>query len=517
MRGEIYGVLGANGSGKSTLIRLISTLLLPDAGSVEVFGLDVVRDAAQVRRLINRVSVEASLFKKLSAMENLTYAAGLYSVDTRAARKDVIRILGALGISETRIRQPVEKMSRGMQQKVSIARALLTSPVLLLLDEPTTGLDPRSKKDVQQFVLDLRETHDATVLLTSHDMEEADALCDRLAIVDKGRIVVEGTPHELKEEHIATARARRSAVSGRRVHGSDRTESGRRRFDDDEEDEDRMAANAPVWREVKASYAFVERNVNLSKRYWGWEITFLLYTIAQSASVIYIADAAPGAVAKAHRPASVRAVPGDRRAHLVVHGEHVHGHRRERAVGALGRHHRVHHDGADHRLHLHPGVVPLRRDVRPGAHVPGVGRPHLALPSGRQPGRTVCPLCAIVALGSVSFIGIGIMAATLPLLFTEKGAQMTYVIEACLLLISGVYFPISVLPAWMQPLSHLSPATYVLSGIRDVLLRHPTGTIMLHTLVPLAVIGMLTVPLGFWVFSWAEHYAKRTGRLKRTG
>lgn len=200
-RGEIYGVLGANGSGKSTLIRLISTLLLPDAGAVEVFELDVVNDAAQVKRLINRVSVEASLFKKLSAMENLIYAARLYSVDVQAARRDVIRILGALGISESRIKQPVEKMSRGMQQKVSIARALLTSPVLLLLDEPTTGLDPRSKKDVQKFILDLCQSHDATVLLTSHDMEEADALCDRLAIVDKGRIVLEGTPRELKEDY----------------------------------------------------------------------------------------------------------------------------------------------------------------------------------------------------------------------------------------------------------------------------------------------------------------------------
>ena len=134
-------------------------------------------------------------------MENLIYAARLYSVDTRAARRDVVRILGALGISESRIRQPVEKMSRGMQQKVSIARALLTSPVLLLLDEPTTGLDPRSKKDVQKFILDLRESHDATVLLTSHDMEEADALCDRLSIVDKGKIVVEGTPLALKQDY----------------------------------------------------------------------------------------------------------------------------------------------------------------------------------------------------------------------------------------------------------------------------------------------------------------------------
>jgi ABC-2 type transport system ATP-binding protein len=236
-RGEIYGVLGANGSGKSTLIRLISTLLLPDSGSIEVFELDVVDDASHVKRLINRVSVEASLFKKLSAMENLIYAARLYSVDPRAARRDVIRILGALGISESRIRQPVEKMSRGMQQKVSIARALLTSPVLLLLDEPTTGLDPRSKKDVQKFILDLRSSHDATVLLTSHDMEEADALCDRLAILDKGRIVVEGTPRALKEDY-----ARRHnlnalpsledvfmEVTGRSLEDSD--------FDPDAEDE----------------------------------------------------------------------------------------------------------------------------------------------------------------------------------------------------------------------------------------------------------------------------------------
>ena len=200
-RGEIYGILGANGSGKSTLIRLVATLLLPDAGTARIFDLDVVDDAAQVKRLINRVSVEASLFKKLSALENILYAARLYGLDIGRARKDIYTILGGLGIPESRVRQPVEKMSRGMQQKVAIARALLTSPVLLLLDEPTTGLDPRSKKDVEQFVLNLRNTHDATILVTSHDMHEADTLCDRLAIVDKGKIVVEGTPRQLKENH----------------------------------------------------------------------------------------------------------------------------------------------------------------------------------------------------------------------------------------------------------------------------------------------------------------------------
>ncbi len=233
-RGEIYGVLGANGSGKSTLIRLVATLLLPDSGEVAVFGYDVVKEAAKVRRLLNRVSVEASLFKKLSPMENLMYAARLYSINPRLARREIVRILGALGIPERRVRQPVEKMSRGMQQKVSIARALLTSPVLLLLDEPTTGLDPRSKKDVQRFVLELREQHDATVLLTSHDMEEADHLCDRLAILHKGKIVVEGTPLELKEEH-----ARRTGVD--KLPSLEEVfmdVTGRSLEDDEEEDED---------------------------------------------------------------------------------------------------------------------------------------------------------------------------------------------------------------------------------------------------------------------------------------
>ncbi len=197
-RNEIYGVLGSNGSGKSTLIRLLSTLLIPDAGRAAVFGYDVVRDEAQVKRLINRVSVEASFFKKLSPLENLYYAVRLYGMDGLASRPTMVRVLRDLGIPEDRLDRPLEQMSRGMQQKVAIARALLTSPVLLLLDEPTTGLDPRSKRDVQRFIHQLRADHDATILLTTHDMEEADALCERIAILDGGRIIVEATPAELK-------------------------------------------------------------------------------------------------------------------------------------------------------------------------------------------------------------------------------------------------------------------------------------------------------------------------------
>ncbi len=200
-KGEIYGILGSNGSGKSTLIRLVSTLLLPDAGHIAVFGHDVVKDESAVKRLINRVSVDAAFFKKLSPMENLMYAARLYNVEPGYARREIVSILNALGIRTARISQPLEKMSRGMQQKVAIARALLTSPILLLLDEPTTGLDPRSKKDVQEFILRVRAEHDATIVLTSHDMDEADRLCDRIAFIDGGRLVREDTPLGLKQDY----------------------------------------------------------------------------------------------------------------------------------------------------------------------------------------------------------------------------------------------------------------------------------------------------------------------------
>lgn len=198
-RREIVGILGANGSGKSTLIRMLSTLLIPDTGSVSIFGYDVVKDERMVQRLINRVSVEASFFKKLSPMENLLYAARLYNMSGSEARTQINSILTRLGIKPDRIKAPLENMSRGMQQKVAIARAFLTAPIVLLLDEPTTGLDPRSKVDVQAFVRELREQHNATILITTHDMDEAEALCDRVALIDQGRIVALGTTAELKQ------------------------------------------------------------------------------------------------------------------------------------------------------------------------------------------------------------------------------------------------------------------------------------------------------------------------------
>jgi ABC-2 type transport system ATP-binding protein len=197
-RGDIHGILGANGSGKSTLIRLVCGLLTLDEGRVEVFGHDLVREEMAVKRLINRVSVDAAFFKKLSPMENLLFAARLYGLDGAAARSDALRILDRLGIGAQRVGRPVEQMSRGMQQKVAIARALLTSPALLLLDEPTTGLDPRSKLEVQTFIEEVRDTHDATIVLTTHDLAEAERLCRRITILNDGRTVAEDTPEGLK-------------------------------------------------------------------------------------------------------------------------------------------------------------------------------------------------------------------------------------------------------------------------------------------------------------------------------
>ena len=197
-KGEIFGILGPNGSGKSTLIRLIATLLTPDSGTVTVFGQDVVSDRLAVRRCINRVSVEAAFFKRLSALENLEYAARLYGLDAREGKRRAGDILERLGFLHKKMNVPLENLSRGMQQKVAIARALMTAPVALLLDEPTTGLDPVSKREVQDFVLEVRETHDTTVILTTHDMQEAERLCDRIAVIHNGEFVAMDTPESLK-------------------------------------------------------------------------------------------------------------------------------------------------------------------------------------------------------------------------------------------------------------------------------------------------------------------------------
>jgi ABC-2 type transport system ATP-binding protein len=200
-RGECIAILGQNGSGKSTLVRLLSTLLLPDAGSAVVFGHDVVREPKAVRRLVNRVSVEASFFKKMSAAENLGYAARFYGITASETRRTIPEILTGVGFPASRRNEPMEELSRGMQQKVALARALLTSPVLLLLDEPTTGLDPRSKLEVQGFIRDMRAAHDATVVLCTHDLDEAEILSERVGILSDGRLLALEPASDLKQRY----------------------------------------------------------------------------------------------------------------------------------------------------------------------------------------------------------------------------------------------------------------------------------------------------------------------------
>ena len=200
-RGECVAILGQNGSGKSTLVRLLATLLLHDGGSAHVFGHDVFREPRAVQRLVNRVSVEASFFKKMSSEENLSYAARFYGMTGAEARERIPRILDRVGFPSRRRHEGMEHLSRGMQQKVSLARALLTSPVLLLLDEPTTGLDPRSKLEVQEFIREVWAAHDATILLCTHDLAEAEALADRVGILDRGRLLVLEPADELKERY----------------------------------------------------------------------------------------------------------------------------------------------------------------------------------------------------------------------------------------------------------------------------------------------------------------------------
>jgi ABC-2 type transport system ATP-binding protein len=200
-RGECVAVLGANGSGKSTLVRVLATLLLHDGGTARVFGHDVFADPRPVRRLVNRVSVEASFFKKMSSNENLSYAARFYGLTPSETSTRIPEILERVGFPVNRRGEAMEALSRGMQQKVALARALLTAPVLLLLDEPTTGLDPRSKLEVQEFIKEVRRVHDATILLCTHDLDEAEALADRVGILAEGELIALGTVEELKERY----------------------------------------------------------------------------------------------------------------------------------------------------------------------------------------------------------------------------------------------------------------------------------------------------------------------------
>jgi ABC-2 type transport system ATP-binding protein len=221
-RGECVAILGRNGSGKSTLVRLLSTLLLSDGGSAHIFGHDAFTSTRAVRRMVNRVSVEASFFKRMSAEENLAYAARFYGLTHGETKVRIPEILTRVGFPAERRGEPMENLSRGMQQKVALARALLTSPVLLLLDEPTTGLDPRSKLEVQEFIRSVRAEHDATILLCTHDLAEAEALAERIGILDRGELLCLDPVEALLERYgTETLEGAFFAATGREIEQSD--------------------------------------------------------------------------------------------------------------------------------------------------------------------------------------------------------------------------------------------------------------------------------------------------------
>src|SRR5262245_43788895 len=261
--------------------------------------------------------------------------------------------------------------------------------------------------------------------------------------------------------------------------------------------------------ELKASYAFVERNFFLTRRYWGWELAFLVYSVAGALSISLIGAAA-----------------GDTRLLLtlmigaifwnylsVVFGWIAETIQVERWEGTLE----------------YTFMAPIRRWTQllgSCVYAMGYGLIHTAvilivmLAVFRNLDlhvENVPTALVFVLLGSFSFVGIGMMAAILPLLYVERGAQMTFVLQSCLLLISGVYYPISVLPEWMQALSRLSPATYVLNGVRAGLIHGTPITELAHDVIPLLISGVFLIPFGVWAFGRAELYAKRTGKLKRVG
>ena len=195
--GEIFGLLGPNGAGKTTTMKMISTLLEPTAGTIHVLGIDVAREPRKVRARIGAMlSGERSLYWKLTARENLEYFAALYHVPPQETKERIEGCLGAVKLLD-RADDYVERFSTGMRQRLALARALLPDPPLVILDEPTVGLDPQASRDLRDRVRELKR-QGRTVLLTTHYMEEADQLCDRIAIVDHGQIVALDTPAELK-------------------------------------------------------------------------------------------------------------------------------------------------------------------------------------------------------------------------------------------------------------------------------------------------------------------------------
>jgi ABC-2 type transport system permease protein len=264
-----------------------------------------------------------------------------------------------------------------------------------------------------------------------------------------------------------------------------------------------------VAHELKASYAFIERNFFLTRRYWGWELAFLVYSVAGALSISLI-----GADQGSPRLLLTLMVGAIFWNYLsVVFSWIAETIAVERWEGTLE----------------YTFMAPVRRWAQllgSVLYAMAYGLIHTLVilvalvaffPQLELANANPLTALAFVLLGSFSFVGIGMIAAILPLLYVERGAQMTFVLQSVLLLVSGVYYSIEILPPWMQVLSRLSPATYVLDGVRSALIDGTPLTELLHDVWPLIVMGLVLIPVGLWAFGRAERYAKRTGKLKRVG
>jgi ABC-2 type transport system ATP-binding protein len=201
-KGEIFGLIGLNGAGKTTALRITSTLLLPTSGTVTVFGHDVVEDAAEVRKLITYLPEEAGAYKNLSGLEYLKFMAS-FRTKTKDEINKLVDVASEISGLEERLKDKAKTYSKGMKRRLLVARALMTKPKLAILDEPNSGLDVLHSVHVRTIIKRYAKEHDVTVLLSSHNMLDVEYLCDRVALVNKGKVVAEGSPSELKEKYNA--------------------------------------------------------------------------------------------------------------------------------------------------------------------------------------------------------------------------------------------------------------------------------------------------------------------------
>jgi len=201
-KGEIFGLIGLNGAGKTTALRITSTLLLPTSGKVTVFGHDVVEESSEVRNLISYLPEEAGAYKNLSGIEYLRFMAS-FRVNSKEAVNGLVDVASEISGLEERLKDKVKGYSKGMKRRLLVARTLMTKPKLAILDEPNSGLDVLHSVHVRTIIKSYAKEHDVTVLLSSHNMLEVEYLCDRVAIINKGKVVVEGSPTDLKTKYKA--------------------------------------------------------------------------------------------------------------------------------------------------------------------------------------------------------------------------------------------------------------------------------------------------------------------------